>query len=330
MRSGVNGGNGHSNASFDILDIPPPPEMRPWPPIPRRRKLWPAVVLFLLTVITTLAMGSEYAISYAQNREPFSSDQNLFAAMVAPFEHPHLLLLGIPFSFTLLAFFLAHEMGHFYACKYYGIDATYPYFMPGPPFFGTFGAVIRIRSPITTLRALFDIGIAGPIAGFLVAVPAMAFGIAHSKILPGVAENAPILFGNTPLMRIFIGLFHQGADPAWLLLHPVGRAAWVGLFATALNLLPLWQLDGGHILYSLTNRHQARISIALALGLLALGYFTWTGWYLWGGILLILSLRFPHPAPLDRWEQLDAGRKLFALVALAIFLLCFTPWPIAN
>ena len=182
MSSGVNGGNRTSHASFDILDIPPPPEMRPWPPTPPQRRLWPAVVLFLLTVITTLAMGSEYAISYAQNREPFSSDQNLFAAMAAPFEHPRLLLLGIPFSFTLLAFFLAHEMGHFYACKYYGIDATYPYFIPAPTFFGTFGAVIRIRSPITTLRALFDIGIAGPIAGFLVAVPAMAFGIAHSKI----------------------------------------------------------------------------------------------------------------------------------------------------
>lgn len=327
---GGNGSNGNHRAAFDILDIPPPPDARPWPPIPKRHKLWPAVVLFLLTMITTMAIGSEFAASYAQNREPFSGDQSLFAMMLAPFHHPQLLLSGIPFSFTLLAFFLAHEMGHFFACKYYGIDATYPYFIPAPTLFGTFGAVIRIRSPITTRRALFDIGIAGPIAGFLVAVPAMAFAIAHSKIVPGVQTDAGIIFGNPPLMRMFMGLFHSGVDPSWLLLHPVGRAAWVGLFATALNLLPLWQLDGGHIVYSITSRHQARISIALALGLLMLGRYTWNGWYLWGGALLILSLRFPHPPVLDRWEPLDAGRKMFSLVSLAIFLLCFTPWAVAN
>jgi membrane-associated protease RseP (regulator of RpoE activity) len=328
MNTPVNGGNGTQHAAFDILDIPPPADARQWPPAPRR--LWPAVVLFLLTVVSTLAMGSEFAVSYAQNREPFSSDQNLFAMMLAPLEHPRLLLLGIPFSFTLLAFFLAHEMGHFYACKYYGIDASYPYFIPAPTLFGTFGAVIRIRSPITTRRALFDIGIAGPIAGFLVAVPAMAFAIAHSKIVPGASADAAILFGNAPLMRIFISLFHPGIDSAWLLLPPVGRAAWVGLFATALNLLPLWQLDGGHIVYSLTSRHHARISIAVALGLLALGYYSWTGWYLWGGALLILSLRYRHPPLLDRWEELDARRKFCSLVALAIFLLCFTPLPVAG
>lgn len=325
----MNGGNGHQQTPFDILDIPPPPDARPWPPVPRRRRLWPAVVLFLLTVVSTLAMGSEFAVSYAQNREPFSSDQNLLALMVAPLEHPRLLLLGFPFSITLMAFFLAHEMGHFYACKYYGIDASYPYFIPAPTLFGTFGAVIRIRSPITTRRALFDIGIAGPIAGFMIAVPAMAYAVANSKIVPGAQANAAIVFGNPPLARMFIALLHPGANANWLLLPPVGRAAWVGLFATALNLLPLWQLDGGHIVYSLTSRQHARISIVVALGLLALGYYSWPGWYLWGGALLILSLRFRHPPLLDRWEALDSGRKLFALVALAIFLLCFTPWPVA-
>jgi membrane-associated protease RseP (regulator of RpoE activity) len=326
----MNGGNGNQHTPFEILDIPPPPEMRQWgPPAPRKQRLWPAALLFALTVITTLAMGSEFALSYAQNREPFSSDQNLLAIMLTPLEHPHLLLLGIPFSFTLLAFFMAHEMGHYYACKYYEIDATYPYFIPAPTLFGTFGAVIRIRSPITTRRALFDIGIAGPIAGFLVAVPAIAYAIAHARIVPGVETNAAILFGNPPLMRGLIALLHPGADPNWLLLPPVGRAAWVGLFATALNLLPLWQLDGGHIVYSITKKHHARISIAVALGLLALGYYSWPGWYLWGGALLILTLRYRHPPVLDRWEELDSGRKLFAFVALAIFLLCFTPWPVA-
>ena len=130
-----------------------------------------------------------------------------------------------------------HELGHYFACKYYGIDVSYPYFIPAPTLFGTFGALLRIRSPITTRRALFDIGIAGPIAGFVVAVPLMAYAIATSKIVPGAQADAGIIFGNPPLMRIFIELFHPARIPPRLLLSPVGRAAWVGLFATALNLL---------------------------------------------------------------------------------------------
>ncbi len=144
-------------------------------------------------------------------------------------------------------------MGHFFACKIYGIDASYPYFLPAPTLVGTFGAFIRIRSPITTRRALFDIGIAGPIAGFAIAAPAMALGVAASKIIPGTEEHAEIIFGNPLLMQMFVAIFHPGADPLGLLLHPIGRAAWVGCLVTALNLLPAWQLDGGHIMYALTE-----------------------------------------------------------------------------
>ena len=328
----MNETNGHSPSPspVQILDIPVMPGAGYAAPEPYRAKLWPAIVLFFLTLLSTLAMGSEFALSYAQDREPFSGDQNLSQMMLAPFHHPHLLWMGVPFALTLLAFFMAHEMGHFIACKYYKVDATYPYFLPAPTLFGTFGAVIRIRSPIPSRRALFDIGIAGPIAGFLVALPAMAFAVANSKIIPGVEDHAAIVFGNPPLIHAFLWMFHPGAQASSLLLHPVGRAAWVGLFATALNLLPLWQLDGGHIVFSLTEKFHQRISIALALILLVLGRFTWEGWYLWGGILLILSLRFRHPRLLNWWEPLDAGRKVFALVALAIFLLSFTPWAVAN
>src|ERR1700721_2176780 len=132
--------------------------------------------------------------------------------MMGPVQHPRLLLLGIPFSLTLLGILLMHELGHYFTCKYYRIDVSYPYCLPAPSLFGTFGAFLRIRSPITTRRALFDIGIAGPIAGFVVAVPLMAYAISISKIVPGVQQNADIIFGQPLLMKIFVGMFHPGAD----------------------------------------------------------------------------------------------------------------------
>ena len=163
--------------------------------------------------------------------------------------------------------------------------------------------------------------------GFLIAAPAMAYAIATSRVVPGVQNTAQIVFGHPPLMRLFMALFHPNVNPNWVLLTPVGRAAWVGFFATALNLLPLWQLDGGHIVYSLTSKQHQRISILVAFLLLLLGRYAWSGWYLWGGALLILSLRFGHPPVLERWAELDAARKLWALAALAIFILCFTASP---
>jgi len=324
----MSGGNGHSRVPIEIIDIGPPLPLDMPPPPQRPRRLWPALVLFLLTVASTLSVGVEFARSYALDQEPFSGNENLIAQMLLPFQHPKLLLLGIPFSFTLLAILFVHEMGHYVACKIYGIDATYPYFIPAPTLFGTFGAFIWIRSPITTRRALFDVGIAGPVAGFVIAVPAMAFAIAESKIVPGVQNNAAIIFGNPPLMHIFMALFHPNVNPSWVLLHPVGRAAWVGLFATALNLLPAWQLDGGHIVYSLSSARHARISLAAALALIFLGVYAWHGWATWGILLLILSLRFQHPPLYDQWEPLDNARRAWAGVALLIFLLCFTPWPV--
>src|ERR1700677_4785260 len=261
-------GNGHLrpplevlDAQFqDVIDLPP---LRPI----RKPPFWPALILFLMTLVSTLAVGAEFALSYAHNVAPFSGDENPLTMMMAPLQHPRLLLLGIPFSLTLLGILLMHEMGHYFTCKYYGVDVSYPYFIPAPTLFGTFGAFLRIRSPITTRRALFDIGIAGPIAGFLVAVPLLAYGIAISKIVPGAQQNADFFFGNPLLMRIFIGLFHPGADPSSLLLHAVARAAWFGLFATALNLLPVWQLDGGHILYSLASKKHKEFSLVVSLAL---------------------------------------------------------------
>ena len=324
----MSNGNGQSRAPIDIIDVEPARIADLGPARYRSsRPFWPALALFALTIISTLAVGSEFAISYAHNQAPFSASDNPFDPMLLPFEHPRLLLLGIPFSFTLIGILLAHELGHWFACRHYGIDASYPYFIPAPTLFGTFGAFIRIRSPFTTRRALFDVGISGPVVGFLVAVPAMAWAIATSKLVPSAQSDAAFLFGTPPLMRILLALFRPHIDPNWLLLHPVGRAAWVGLFATALNLLPVWQLDGGHIVYSLSSERHKKISLAVSLGLIALGVYAWHVWAFWGILLLVLSLRFRHPPLLDRWETLDATRKMWAFAALIIFVLCFTPWP---
>lgn len=329
MSDSLSAGNGHGVLPPEIIELQFPRLVEPpAPPRARRRPLWPALILFLLTVISTLAVGAEFARSYAANREPFSGSEDLLATMAAPYEHPSMLLLGVPFSFTLLAILFTHEMGHYVACKLYGIDVSYPYFLPAPTLFGTFGAVIPIRSPITTRRALFDVGLSGPVAGFVIAALAMVWAVATSRVVPGVELNAPLVFGNAPLARLLIELFRPNVDPSWVLLSPVGRAAWVGLFVTALNLLPMWQLDGGHIVYSLTSRYHRRISIGVALSLLALGALAWSGWYLWGGLLLVLSLKFRHPPVYDYWQPLDPARRVWAFAAVAIFICCFTLWPV--
>jgi membrane-associated protease RseP (regulator of RpoE activity) len=321
-------GNGHTRTPVEILDIPfaPPADFRP--PRPPRDSLWLPLLLFLLTVVSTLAVGAEFGLSYAQNREPFSGYQDPFAMMLLPFKHPALLALGIPFSFTLLLILFTHEMGHYVACRIYGIDASYPYFIPAPTLFGTFGAFIRIRSAITTRRALFDVGLAGPVAGFVVALPALAYGVATSRIVPGAEESSAVVFGHPLLTRWLSALFHPHIDVSWLLLNPVGRAASIGLLVTALNLLPAWQLDGGHIMYSLTSARHARVSLIVSLGLIGLGIVAWHGWATWGVILLILSLRFRHPPVYDQWQPLDPARRSWAVGALVIFVMCFTPWPV--
>jgi membrane-associated protease RseP (regulator of RpoE activity) len=332
MRVSPGNGNGSEPDPVEILDVEFQPhdvnEVRPFQfRRPRQKFPWVPLLLLFVTFVTTTAIGVEYATSFAANVEAFSGDDTLTAMMTRPILHPRLLVLGLPFSLTLLAILMAHELGHFFACKYYGIDVSYPYFIPGPPFFGTFGAFLRIRSPITTRRALFDIGIAGPIAGFALAVPIVAYAIAISKVVPAAPVDTSLLFGTPLLMRGLIGMFHPGADVASVLLHPTARVAWVGFLATALNLIPAWQLDGGHIVYSLIPEKHQRISLGVGLALVGLGVYFWRGWILWGFVMVVLSMRFKHPPVYDRWESLNASRKLLAVGALAIFVLCFMLWP---
>ncbi len=320
-------GNGQGRLPIEVIEspaaTPPVPDRFPsLPDVGRRRSLVIAVALFVLTLFSTLAAGAQFATAYAQGRAPTFDD--FFTSYFQILADPRLLLTGFPFAFTLIGILLAHELGHYFACRYYSISATYPYFIPAPTLIGTLGAFIRIRSPIVNRKALFDVGIAGPVVGFLFAVPALAVAIAYSKVVPLAQTHAPVIFGDPLLSRLLISWLRPGVSRADILLHPVGRAAWVGLFATALNLLPAGQLDGGHILYALASEKHRRVTLLVALALVPLGLLWW-GWLFWGTLLLLIGFR--HPPLLNRWEPLDTRRQVWAAAALLIFLLCFMPAP---
>jgi membrane-associated protease RseP (regulator of RpoE activity) len=308
----------------DTWELPPNTYWEDQQARQQRKSLAIAILLFLLTLISALAVGAQYASSYASGVTPDFDE--LFSTYVALLTHPQLLLAGVPFAFTLIGILLAHELGHFFACRYYGISASYPYFLPAPTLIGTLGAFIRIRSPIYNRKALFDVGLAGPVVGFLFAVPALAIAIFYSRVVPFSDAHSSIVFGQPIVMRLLVAVLRPGVAPGDLLLHPVGRAAWVGLFATALNLLPGGQLDGGHILYSVASKYHRKITLAVALLLIPLGLFFWNGWILWS--VLLLAIGFRHPPLLNRWEKLDRTRLLWAAVAVLMFILCFMPMPV--
>ena len=298
------------------------------PPRPSRKSLGLAVVLFLLTLCTCLVAGTQFAFAYAHNEA--ASISAFLRGFTLFYKNPAGLLAGLPFAATLLAILLAHELGHFFACRHHHLYASYPFFIPFPNLAGTFGAFIMIRSPMRTNRALFDVGASGPIVGFLFSIPALLYGVLHAKFVPELANspNAELIYGTPLLVRWLEAAFHPHVSPDALLLPPVGRAAWVALLVTALNLIPVAQLDGGHILRSLSVRAHRVCSFLLPIGLIALGYFrVWDAWYAWGGLLLLMNLlRIPpvyDPAPLD------AKRRLWAFLALIIFVLCFMPSPIS-
>ena len=297
------------------------------PPRPSPKTLYLAGFLFLLTLCTCLVAGTQFAIAYANN-QAVSLDE-FFDAFTLFYKHPAALVAGFPFALTLLTILFAHELGHFFACRHHHIRSSYPFFIPFPSLMGTFGAFILIRSPIRTARALFDVGASGPLVGFVLAVPALAYGVLHAKIVPGLDDlhNVDLAFGNPLLMRLFAAVLHPGISPGKLLLDPVGRAAWVGLFATSLNLLPVAQLDGGHILRSLSAPLHRYVSIFLPVFLFALALFHfWPGWYIWGALLL--GMRFLRIAPIYDPTPLDPHRRWGAFLSLIVFILCFMPAPI--
>ena len=286
---------------------------------------WALHVLLLgLSLLTTTIVGVVLAQSFQSNRA-LDLDQyvNVVPLLVS---RPWLLLAGLPYSLTLMTILLGHELGHYFACRYYGIDASLPYFLPSPlPGIGTFGAFIRIRSPIYTRRALFDVGVAGPLAGFILLLPAMAIGLAYSRVIPGIAERGDMIFSVPAIQRLMEVLIFPGRAAADISLHPVARAAWVGTLATALNLLPIGQLDGGHIVYSFTATKHKLLSRLFVAVLVPLGIFYWRAWLVWAALLFFFALR--HPVIFDV-TPLDRRRVALGILAAVIFLVTFTVIPI--
>lgn len=254
---------------------------------------------------------------------PFMGAEGVFEAFSQGWRHPREAVAGLPFSLTLLTILLAHELGHYLACLYYRLDASLPYFLPAPVLIGTFGAFIRIRSPIYYRRILFDVAAAGPIAGFVFVLPALGIGLALSKVIPGIVPESELRFGAPALLRLVQQVVFPGVAADDLYLHPVARAACIGLLATAWNLLPIGQLDGGHILYALASRWHKSLTYVFLGMLLPMGYF-WLGWPVWAVLLYFFARR--HPSIFDPDPPGPVRAKL-AWLTLVIFLLSFTVTP---
>jgi membrane-associated protease RseP (regulator of RpoE activity) len=280
------------------------------------------VVLFLLTIVSTTCAGTGHYAGFLSefDRRPVAIDASL-------------VLNGLWYSGTILAILMAHEMGHYLYCRRYGLDASLPYFLPFPSLLtGTLGAVIRIREPFRTRTQLFDVGIAGPIAGLVVLVPALFYGLTQSTVVPGPTEGAVYNLGEPLLfqwaVQLVIGPVAEGNT---VNMHPVVFACWFGMLATALNLIPFGQFDGGHVVYAVFGERVARwVSASAVLAAAAMVMLSWA-WVL-PAVLMALMWRLMglrHPSPLNPYEPLPAGRRAFALLALVAFVICFTPNPLS-
>ncbi len=272
--------------------------------------LWPALLL-AATILTTVTAGALY-----QGADIFSN--------------PESIVMGIPFSAALLAILGTHELGHCIASRRHGVQTTLPLFIPGPPIppmIGTFGAVIRIRSPITTKNALVDIGAAGPLAGFVVAIFVTGYGLTLSTVAPYMPTGQTLGLGSSMIFRILSWLTLGVTTPEGveIFLHPVAFAGWIGLFVTAMNLLPLGQLDGGHIVYALIGTRHRWFSILMVATLIVFGAVYWSGWFIWAVLISIIGLG--HPPIEDQSVPMDAKRRVITVASIAVFILTFMPSP---
>jgi membrane-associated protease RseP (regulator of RpoE activity) len=301
--------------------------------------------MFLATIVTTTTFGTGFYLStrtdVVTDLDPnigliFFGRLSEFVALIgyifrSVWSDPQLLQTGLAFGLPTMAILLSHELGHYVACRRNNLSSTYPFFLPAPLLIGTFGAFIRIRQPIRTRQELLDVGAAGPIAGFLVLLPFLIYGVANSEPatiieLGGDLPGSYLLKPGTSLLMAAATFVFHGPLPAGtvLNLHPFALAAWVGTFITAINLIPIAQLDGGHIFYAAFPRRQRLLAWWL-LGLLALMASQWLGWLVWCVVLLIIGPR--HPPVLDNRQGLDPRRQLVALIGLLILVLTFMPVP---
>ncbi|MEW6068155.1 MAG: site-2 protease family protein [Nitrospirota bacterium] len=265
------------------------------------------LLLFILTLISTLIAGA------------LQSGINIL-------EEPGKIYKGFPFAITLMTILLSHELSHYFASKKHKTKATLPYFIPAPTIIGTFGAFIKMKSPIITRRALMDIGAAGPVVGFIFSLIFSIIGLSFSEVVAIKNTEGALSLGNSILFSflsdIILDYQHGSQD---ILLHPVAFAGWIGLFVTSLNLIPVGQLDGGHIVYALMGERHFYISNLLIVIMIFLGLWLWEGWAIWALLLLILGLRHP---PVLYWElSLGFKRKFIGWFSFGIFILTFTPVP---
>lgn len=323
-------------------------------PRPTAREIRRHAILFLITALTTMLAGvmlslppdftppapdATASVSPFETiiRLPLDYVEAVFALVVHAFAHPGLIIKGAMFAACLLAILAAHEAGHYIACRRYGVDATLPFFIPAPPLFlaGTFGAFIKIKSPVETRRALFDIAVAGPLAGFAVILPVAFAALITSHPQPPLPPLPPgmiSLVTNDPLLIRLLGSA-LGVNSASIEGNPFYWAAWIGLLVTSLNLIPVGQLDGGHIIYALFGRRAHRLIGRIAFASVAV--IAPLGW-LWHNapsgflyvVLLFIMLTVREPQTLDEIESPGTTRALIALLTLIVFALCFVPFPI--
>ena len=272
-----------------------------------RKRLLLHLILFIITFFTTVLAGA------------LQSGVNIL-------EEPEKFHKGLPFAFTLMSILLAHELSHYIASRKHNVEATLPYFIPAPTLIGTFGAFIKMKSPVTTRKALLDIGISGPLAGFIVSVIVSVIGLYLSRVIPVQETKDALSLGDSLLFSTLSQLildYQPGSED--VLLHPVAFAGWIGFFVTSLNLLPIGQLDGGHIAYALFGERHAYLSKVLIPVLFLLGIFLWEGWALWAIVLLLLGLR--HPPIFYSEIPLDGTRRFLGWLGFFIFIITFIPEP---
>ncbi|MGH9384188.1 MAG: site-2 protease family protein [Vicinamibacterales bacterium] len=319
----------------------------PWPPLPAPDEVPPALIpveprrerlgfhlgLLGLTLISTTVVGGYHYVGYTADFTSLTDlpdgGREFFGSLLSS---PSFYLHGLWYSLTVLAILGCHEMGHYVACLRYGVDVSLPYFLPAPlPLTGTLGAFIRIRSRIPTKVALFDIGIAGPIAGFLVAVPALFLGLSLSRMVKLPEDPSELMELGEPLLFRFASWIVWGEVPEGysINMHPMAFAAWFGLLATALNLFPVGQLDGGHLAYAVLGRRSTTVTLLMVVVAIGLTFVS-SSWIAWTVLLIVMLVTIGprHPRTLDDEIPLDRSRLVLAAIAMVMLVICFTPAPI--
>ncbi|MFB0564944.1 MAG: site-2 protease family protein [Candidatus Aminicenantaceae bacterium] len=293
------------------------------------RRIWLNVFLFVVTVVSTFLVGLIHSVSFKY--ADVLSEKPETALDISIFNDSQVISLGIIYAVVLIGIVLGHECGHYLTCQYYKIKATLPYFIPAPPptLIGTLGAFIKIKSPITRKQQLFDIGIAGPLISFILSLPALAYGLSHSKVIPPIPKGEALVFGEPLLLKLLGSMILKDIPTGYdILIHPIAFAGWVGILVTSFNLFPVGQLDGGHISYALLGQKSRVLARIFLFVFIIMGVVFWIGWFIWAFIILVLGLK--HPRIIDEETPLSPQRKFLGFMALVIFILSFIPDPIKG